>query len=269
MPDEMRGILSRKAREILPTASIDACGSLSVPFTARTCHRSIQPRYAMHSRESVRIMLIDDHAVVRAGYRRFLEQEPGYRVIAEASSGEEAYAALQLSTPDVIILDLSMPGQGGLSTLRRLKIRWPLIPVLVFTMHDNASFVVQAMRGGAAGYITKSSSPELMVSAVRRVLQGETALSPDVSSRLAHAAVSGYVDPTHALSVREFDILRLIARGQSHADIGASLNLSAKTVANYHSQLRHKLGVSTDIELFQLACDCGVIDAPAKCAPES
>lgn len=218
----------------------------------------------MQSHETVRIMLIDDHAVVRAGYRRFLEQEPGYEVVAEAGSGEEAYSRLQADLPDIVILDLSMPGRGGLATLRRLKARWPLLPVLVFTMHDNASFVLQAMRGGAAGYITKSSESTLMVSAVRSVLRGEATLSPDVASKLAHAAVAGSGDPTLGLSLREFDVLRLLVGGRSHAEIGALLNLSAKTVANYHSTLRQKLGVSTDIELFQLATEFGLVDAPPE-----
>jgi two-component system, NarL family, invasion response regulator UvrY len=174
-----------------------------------------------------------------------------------------------MQSRDVIILDLSMPGQGGLATLRRLKLRWPLIPVLVFTMHDNASFVLQAVRGGAAGYITKSSEPALMVSAVRSVLRGQMTLSPDVAGKLAHAAVSGSADPTLGLSVREFDVFRMIASGQSHAEIGTLLNLSTKTVANYHSALRHKLGVGTDIELFQLASECGVVEASSGRASDS
>src|SRR5579862_2406214 len=107
-------------------------------------------------------MLVDDHGVVRAGYRRFLEQEPGYEVVAEASSGEEAYALLQQSSlPDIVVLDLSMPGQGGFSSLRRMKGRWPLLAIVVFSMHDNVTFAVQAMRSGACGYVTKSSAPEV------------------------------------------------------------------------------------------------------------
>ena len=98
----------------------------------------------MHNPKRIRILLVDDHTVVRAGYRRFLEQEPDCQVIAEASSGEEAYLLLQTVEPDIVILDLSMPGQGGLSVLRRMKVRWPLLPVLVFSMHDNLPFVVQS-----------------------------------------------------------------------------------------------------------------------------
>jgi len=208
-------------------------------------------------------MLVDDHAVVRAGYRRFLEHEPDYEVVAEANTGEEAYAGLQASLPDIVILDLSMPGRGGLATLRRLKARWPLLPVLVFTMHEQVPLVLQAMRCGATGYITKSSEPGLMIRAVRSVLKGEVTLSPDVAGALAHASSSSS-DPMLGLSVREFDVFRMIANGKSHDEIGALLNLSSKTIANYHSILRQKLGLHTDIELFQLANDCGIVEGAPR-----
>jgi two-component system, NarL family, invasion response regulator UvrY len=207
----------------------------------------------------IRILLVDDHTVVRAGYRRFLEQEPDCRVIAEASSGEEAYILLQTIEPDIVILDLSMPGQGGLSVLRRMKLRWPLLPVLVFSMHDNLPFVVQAMRSGATGYLTKSSEPESMVRAVRSVVAGEQTLSPDVAQKMATATMS---QPTLGLSVREFEIFRLVASGKTHEDIAGLLSVSVKTVANNHSLIRQKLGISTDIELYRLASDCGAVEPP-------
>jgi two-component system, NarL family, invasion response regulator UvrY len=210
----------------------------------------------------VRILLVDDHAVVRAGYRRFLEQEPGYEVIAESSSGEEAYALLQTTEhPDIVVLDLTMPGGGGLSTLRRLKIRWPLLPVLVCSMHDNLAFAVQAMRAGANGYVTKSSDPAFMVVAVRRVLGGATALSPDIEAKLERTSGSNAQQPTLGLSLREFEIFRLIAAGKSHEEIAVLLNLSTKTVANNHSLIKQKLGIGTDIELFQLAVGCGAVES--------
>src|SRR5215475_12163112 len=150
----------------------------------------------MPNSDRIRILLVDDHIVVRAGYRRFLEQEPDCQVIAEASSGEEAYQVLQTVEPDIVILDLSMPGQGGLSVLRRMKLRWPLLPVLVFSMHDNLPFVVQALRSGATGYITKSSEPESMVKAVRKVVQGVQTLSADVERKMQLSAHSTLSQPT-------------------------------------------------------------------------
>ena len=209
----------------------------------------------------VRILLVDDHAVVRAGYRRFLETEPDYRVVAEASSGEEAYILLQSNQPDVVVLDLSMPGRGGLSTLRRIKLRWPLLAVLVCSMHDNLAFALQAMRAGANGYVTKSSDPAFMVTAVRRVLAGTPVMSPDVALKLASASALDSEQPTLGLSVREFEIFRLIAAGRSHDEIADLLCVSAKTVANNHSLIRQKLGVNTDIELFQLAVGCGAVES--------
>jgi two-component system, NarL family, invasion response regulator UvrY len=214
----------------------------------------------MRSRNAVRICLVDDHAVVRAGYRRFLEQEADFEVIAEAGSGEEAYLQLQSLTPDVVILDLNMPGEGGLSALRRLKLRWPLIPVLVFSMHDHGAFAVQATRAGASGYITKSSNPQLMVSAVRSVLSGMLVLSPDIAAKVAQLSTSVNSGPTLGLSVREFDIFRLIASGKSHEAIATMLCLSTKTIANTHSVIRQKLDISTDVELVQLAAECGAVD---------
>jgi two-component system invasion response regulator UvrY len=208
----------------------------------------------------VRIVLIDDHAVVRAGYRRFLEQQPGYSVIGEAASGEEAYALLQDLSPDIVLLDLSMPGMGGLSSLRRFKQRWPLLPILVFSMHDTAAFATQALRAGANGYVSKGSDPQLMVDAVRSVLGGEVALSPDIRQRLERAAADIRVSPTLGLSVREFDIFRMIATGKNHDDIAQLLNLSTKTVANNHSTIRQKLGVTTDIELLDVALECGAVE---------
>jgi two-component system invasion response regulator UvrY len=208
----------------------------------------------------VRIVLVDDHAVVRAGYRRFLEQEPGYSVIGEAASGEEAYALLQKISPDIVLLDLSMPGLGGLSSLRRFKLRWPLLPILVFSMHDTVAFATQALRAGANGYVTKGSDPQLMVDAVRSVLGGEVALSPDIRQRLDRLAADIRASPTLGLSVREFDIFRMIAGGKNHEDIAQLLNLSIKTVANNHSSIRQKLGVTTDIELLDVALECGAVE---------
>lgn len=213
------------------------------------------------ARDRIRILLVDDHIVVRAGYRRFLEQEPDCQVIGEAASGEEAYTLLQTIEPDIVILDVSMPGQGGLAVLRRMKLRWPRLAVLIFSMHDNLPFVVQALRAGANGYITKSSEPESMVKAVRNVASGLQTLSPDVASKMELAASSTMSQPTLGLSAREFEIFRLVASGKTHDEIADLLSVSLKTVANNHSLIRQKLGISTDIELYRLARDCGAVEA--------
>ncbi len=214
--------------------------------------------------DPIRIMLVDDHSVVRAGYRRFLEQERGYQVVAEAASGEEAYGLLESIQPHVVVLDLNMPGQGGLATLRRMRARWPGLPVLIFSMHDSLSFAVQALRAGAIGYVTKGSDPAVMVMAVRCAAAGAMTLSPDIADKLTRTDLSTPSGPPLSLSARELDVLRLIAQGKTHAEIGQALRVSVKTVTNYHSLVRQKLGISSDVELLRVAIESGaVLPAPA------
>ena len=200
----------------------------------------------------LRIGLVDDHAVVRAGYRRLLELE-NLQVVMEASDAEGAYAALTRDTPcpvDLLIADLSLPGRSGLDLLRRLHMRLPGLRVLVFTMHDNAAMVVQCLRAGACGFVTKSSEPEVLVQAVHRAWRGEQPISPDVAAavgRLTHR------EPHLGLSAREFDVLQALIEGASVDDISRRLQLSPKTVSNYQTLLRQKLGVSNAVELLRYA----------------
>jgi DNA-binding NarL/FixJ family response regulator len=205
----------------------------------------------------LRVALADDHAVVRAGYRRLLELEPDILVVAEYGDADAAYSGLTApgSAVDLLVLDLSMPGRSGLEVLRRLSQRLPELPVLVFTMHDGAAMVAQCLRAGAAGFITKSSAPDLLVDAVHRVARGETVLSPDV----AQHAPAGQGDPPHAgLSGREFDILQQLLAGRGVEEIAQTLRLSAKTVSNYQTQIRQKLGVGTAVELLRYARENGL-----------
>jgi two-component system, NarL family, invasion response regulator UvrY len=201
----------------------------------------------------VRIMLVDDHAIVRAGFRRLLEQQHNYRVIAEAGDAEAAYAQFVELQPDVVVLDLSMPGVSGLELVRRMIARRPSSKILVFSMHDDALLAERAIQLGARGYVTKSSAPEVLAGAVADMMAGRVAFSPDIAQALAILKVSGEGDPLTALSAREFEIFRLIARGQTTASIASLLSLSAKTVANYQSLIKQKLGINSDIELLLLA----------------
>lgn len=202
-------------------------------------------------RRPLRVALVDDHAVVRAGYRRLLECERDLEVVAEFGSGEAAVAALTRDADpgaDVLVLDLSLPGLSGLDLLRRLVSRCPSLQVLVFTMHDAPAMVQQCLRLGAAGFVTKSSDPEVLVDALRRVARGETALSPDV------ADVDTAGGPAHAaLSPRELDVLQRLVTGRSVDEIAQAMHLSPKTVANYQTELRRKLGVGNAVELLQYA----------------
>ncbi|MGV7213033.1 response regulator [Bradyrhizobium sp. UFLA05-112] len=205
------------------------------------------------------IMLVDDHAVVREGYRSVLQKQPGLRVVAEASDGAEAYRLFKESPPDLIIMDLSMPGIGGLEAIRRIRQWDKAAKILVFTMHQNAGFAVQAIRAGARGYVTKTSPPETLVRAVMDVLAGRVAISPDIDHELALSRLAGESSATDVLTAREFEVLRLLLAERSTEEIAETLHVSPKTVANLHSLIKGKLGVESDIELVRLALRQGIL----------
>ena len=205
----------------------------------------------------LRVVLADDHAVVRTGYRRLLELEDDMDVVADFADSDAACAWFASHDADVLVLDLSMPGRGGLETLARVKARRPGLRVLVFSMHDSPAMVEQALKAGADGYLTKSSEPELLIDAVRRVARGERALSPDVASALA--GIAG--EAVHLeLSPREFEIFRLLAAGRTVEQIAARLFLSAKTVANYQTTIRQKTGLASVLEMYRHADEHRLLD---------
>lgn len=209
----------------------------------------------------VRVLLVDDHAVVRAGYRMLLNVAPEIEVVAEADSGELACRLFAEQTPDVVVMDLTLPGIGGLEAIRRIVQRSPRAKVLVFSMHEDTLFVEQALAAGARGYVTKSSPPHVLVAAVKEVAAGGRPLAGDIEQRLAFARVRGGDSPLKELSTREFAIFCLLAEGLASAEIAKRLSLSHKTVANYGTQLKSKLKVGTVAELARLAIRHGVIDA--------
>lgn len=208
----------------------------------------------------IRILLVDDHAVVREGYRRLLERRADLRVEAEAASADEALQRLREFTPDLIVLDLSLPGMGGIELARRILQRQPDARILAFSMHRDPLFASQAMRAGALGYVTKSSSPEVLIQAVYKVSRGERILSPDIAPEMALTLLQEKANPASELSPREFEILRLLLDGRGVEEIGNILNISPKTVQNGHYQIKAKLGVKTDIELARLAMKLKLID---------
>jgi len=206
------------------------------------------------------IMLVDDHAVVREGYRSVLQKQPGLRVIAEASDGAQAYRLFKEVRPDLVIMDLTMPGIGGIETIRRIR-QWDRgARILVFTMHQNAGFAVQAIRAGARGYVTKTSPPEALVRAVMDVLAGHIAVSPDINHELALGRLAGdEIVATDILTAREFEVLQMLLAERTTDEIARSLHISPKTVANLHSLIKDKLGVASDIELVRLALRQGIL----------
>lgn len=208
----------------------------------------------------IRIFLVDDHAVVREGYRRLLERRADLRVEAEAGSAEEALRRLREVGVDVIVLDLSLPDMGGIELIQRIAPRHPQARMLAFSMHRDPLFAAQALRAGALGYVTKSSSPDVLIDAIYRIARGEKVLSPDIAPAIALSLLERDSNPLGELSPREFEILRLLLDGQGAEQIGNTLNISPKTVQNGHYQIKAKLGVKTDIELTRLAVRLKLID---------
>ncbi|MDD2990745.1 MAG: response regulator transcription factor [Zoogloea sp.] len=198
----------------------------------------------------LRVVLADDHAVVRTGYRRLLELEDDMQVVADFSDSDSTCQWFSSHQADVLVLDLSMPGRGGLEALARVKARRPELKVLIFSMHDNPAMVAQALKAGADGYLTKSSEPDALIDAVRQVARGGRALSPDIAGALAG---EGGQAAHLILSPREFEIFRLLAAGRTVEEIATRLFLSAKTVANYQTGIRQKTGLATTLDMYRHA----------------
>lgn len=209
----------------------------------------------------IQLLLIDDHAVVREGYRRLIERRADLKVAGEAGNAEEAMKWLREQTPDLIILDLSLPGMGGVELIRRILQRQPAQPILVFSMHRDPLFAMQALRAGAKGYVTKSSAPETLIKAIYRVIHGERTLSPDIAPEIALNLLAGEINPASELSPREFEILNHLLAGRSVEEIASLLAISPKTVQNTHYQIKSKLGVRSDFELARLAMKLKLIQA--------
>jgi len=205
------------------------------------------------------IVLVDDHAVVRAGVRRLLEQEPLFEVIGEAESGEKAYQIFGDLKPDVMVMDLSMPGMGGLESIRRILMRYEKAKILVLSMHEDLSFANQALKLGAKGYLTKNTLADDLVKSIETVTQGDVFLSDEIAKKMAMQSISGNQDPVHELSAREFEIFRLLAEGLDIDAIASTLNISSKTVSNYQTMIKQKLNINTPIELIRYAIKVGVI----------
>ena len=205
----------------------------------------------------IRILLVDDHAVVREGYRRFLERSDDLRVVGEAADAEEGLRAWMQCAPDVTVVDLSMGGAGGMALLARIAARAPEARCLVFSMYDGALVAQRALAAGARGYVTKSSQPEVLVQAVRALHAGRIYLSADIVQ--GRATVAEDARRLAALTGKEHEIFRLLAQGHTVAEVAGLLNLSAKTVANHQSQIRDKLGLATPAALVHLALRHGVI----------
>ncbi len=207
----------------------------------------------------IRVLLVDDHAVVREGYRRLIEMHDGIEVVAEAEDAVSGYQAFKSCDPDVVVVDISMPGRGGIDLIRQIRQRDPAARLLVFTMHASATYAQQAFRAGARGYVTKSSPPEVLVAAISSVFAGRPALCAEINQAIATAKLNDDVSAVDKLSPREFEILRMVLDAKSTDEIASAFNLSPKTVANYHYAIRCKLSVRSDIELVYFCMRQGLV----------
>lgn len=197
------------------------------------------------------VLLVDDHAVVREGYKRLLEQRGHIAVVGEADSAESALSQFSRLHPDVVVMDIALPGVSGIEALRRMRQRRPTSRILMFSMYEEGVYADRSIQAGASGYVTKASAPNVLVEAVHAVAGGRIYLSPDIAQELAIRHVSKE-DDSSELSNREFEILRLLVDGQTVKEIADRLKLNAKTVANHQSIIRQKLGAETAVQLARM-----------------
>ena len=202
--------------------------------------------------DKIQVLLADDHAVVRKGIRQFLEEAGDVEVIAEADDGAEAIRLVEAHQPDVAVLDIRMPEMTGVEATRRIKARFPQVRVLVLTAYDDDPYVFALLQAGADGYVLKTASGDDLVRAVRTVHRGESALSPEIASKVVRQAVSGRpkgaAEQVETLTDRELDVLRLAARGLTNRAIGHELSISHRTVQGHLAGIYGKLGVNSRTE---------------------
>lgn len=210
----------------------------------------------------IKLLLVDDHDLVRSGLRRLLEEEPDFQIMGEAGTGEEALKQVREQSPDVVLMDINMPGMGGLEATRRLLGANPKLKIIAISMYAEEPYPSRLLEAGAAGYLSKESAAEEVVSAVRQVAAGKSYVAPSIASRLAVALIKGSRgSPFDSLSQREMQVVLMVTQGQSTKVISDSLCLSPKTVSTYRYRVFEKLDVSNDVELTRLAMRYGLLDA--------
>ena len=193
------------------------------------------------------LLIVDDHEIVRAGIKRLFENTPNLNIVADLGSGEEAYQFLQKNTVDLIIMDVSMPGKGGIETTNQIKKRYPKIKILMLSMHDNAMIIEKAMKAGADGYILKNDLSDDLLNAVAKVMNNETIISASVD-------VDEFKDSLiKDLNNKEFEIFKSLASGEDLLSIAEKLNISYKTAANYQTSIKQKLNIKNILDFYNLA----------------
>jgi two-component system, NarL family, invasion response regulator UvrY len=208
----------------------------------------------------IKVLLADDHSIVRAGLRRIIEESGEMEIIAEAADGMEAIRRAREQPPDVAVIDISMPNWDGLEVVTRLREDYPELPILILTMHEEGQYVVRAIEAGAMGYITKQSAPEQLVKAIRKVYAGHRYLTEEAAEALALRVAKGGRSPLDTLSMRELQVLRRLALGHTNREIAKAYHISIKTVDTYRSRLLKKLELRNNAELSRFAILNGLIE---------
>ncbi len=206
----------------------------------------------------ISVLLVDDHTIVRAGIRQLLESGDEFTVVAEASSGEEGFRSFFQVRPDLMILDLMLPGESGLATLRRILHRDEAAKVLVLSMYDDPAMLVRALDNGAKGYLSKSAAHSELKDAVRSVARGKPYIEQGLRERL-HEQTLNTQHPSLVLTAREFEVFTMLANGQSVADIAELLHLSGKTVGAHHTGIMKKMGLKNSAQLVRVAIMWGTV----------
>ena len=202
----------------------------------------------------MRVLIVDDHPIVISGCRVLLESDPGVEVF-EASDSETGYSAYCVRRPDIAIIDLNLPGPSGLELVRRILQREPLAKIIIFSMNDDPAVVARVLEVGAKGYITKGDDPALLPGAVKSVAEGGVYLRPEMASEIAFLHAGAKATKISDLSLRELEILRLMAAGRTIAEIAKQFDLSWKTIANHRTELKRKLGARNAMDLMRIAFD--------------
>jgi two-component system invasion response regulator UvrY len=208
------------------------------------------------NRNQLSVLLVDDHAVVREGYRRLLERHGDIAVIGEAVDAATAHSLFCCLDPQIVVMDITLPGTSGIEAMRRMLVYKSDARVLIFSMHEDAIFARRALQAGAFGYVTKASAPHVLVDAIRSVGAGKKYLSAEVAQKLALHEFTG--EQANGLSAREFEVLRLLAQGHSVKEIAGSMGLNPKTVSNHQTAIKQKLAADTAIQLLKKATQLGL-----------
>ncbi len=208
----------------------------------------------------IRVLLVDDHAVVRTGFRLLLESAASVSVVGEADTGETGYQRYLELAPDVVVMDVAMPGMGGIEALRRIRSHHPQARVLALSAHDDPVHARRALREGAFGFLSKRSAPETLLEAITSVAAGKRYIDPGVAQRLALTDLEGAASPTERLSEREFEVFIRLARGDTVQRIAEDLRLAPSTIGTHLYNVKQKLGVANQSELTLLAIRYGLIE---------